>query len=70
MYKPFGMTAYGRRRHEQRHPFSPATFARPATSSTIEASSTSRWMYLSVSILLGMMLLFVLLHVTGGMGLH
>ncbi|MCA1560651.1 MAG: DUF2269 domain-containing protein [Acidobacteria bacterium] len=70
VYKPFGMTAYGRRKHEQRQSFSSITFARPATSPTLEASSTPRWMYLAGIIVLGVVLLFVLLHVIGGGVVH
>jgi hypothetical protein len=70
VYKPWGMTAYGKRKHDaQRHEFSSTTVARAATMGAIEATRTARWMYLSTIIVLGIMLLSVLLHLAGsGLG--
>ncbi len=66
VYKPVGMTAYGKReRDEQQQPISLTTLVRPATTRPIEAGSTPRWMYLSGIIAIGILLLFVLLHLMG-----
>jgi hypothetical protein len=66
VYKPFGMTAYGRRTHdEQRQGVSPTTLPQLATTRAIEAGSPLRWMYLAGIIAIGIVLLFVLLHMTG-----
>ena len=70
VYKPLGMTAYGRHKHdEQRHAFSSTTVARTARMGAIEATRTPRWMYVSAIIALGIMLLSVLVHLAGsGLG--
>jgi hypothetical protein len=63
VYKPFGLTAYGRRKHdEQRQAIAPATWARPATAPALDDRGPARWTYLFGIIALGIVLLFVLLH--------
>ena len=66
VYKPFGMTAYGKRtRDELRQAASATTLARPGPVGVVDVGSTPRWTYLFGIIAIGVMLLFVLLHVMG-----
>jgi hypothetical protein len=65
VYKPLGMTAYGRRQHERRQAVASTTLARPATVRAIDAGRAPRWMYLFGIIAIGLLLLFVLLHFMG-----
>jgi hypothetical protein len=70
VYKPFGLTAYGRRKHdEQRQGIAPATLARPATAPVVDDRRPARWTYIIVIIALCVVLLFVLLHFISS-GLH
>jgi hypothetical protein len=67
IYKPMGMTAYGRRKqHEQRSAVSSSTSARPGRARAIDAGRTPRWIYLFGIGAIGILLLFVLLHLIGG----
>jgi hypothetical protein len=72
VYKPLGITSYGRRKQDaQRQAFAPTTFARPATDRAAAASSRPGWMYLFGIIAVGLLLLFVILHLAGGgLGQH
>jgi hypothetical protein len=64
VYKPLGMTAYGRRKHrEQRQTIPSTTLARPGRASG--AGSAPPWMSLLGMIAIGMVLLFALLHFMG-----
>ena len=66
VYKPLGMTGYGRRRHdEQRRADSSTNLAPPGTARTIDAASAPRWMYLFGIIAIGTVVLFGLLHFMG-----
>jgi hypothetical protein len=65
VYKPFGMTPYGRRKLDQRQIFSASTAIGPTTGSSITASGMPNWMYVVAIVALVMMLLVVLLHLTG-----
>jgi hypothetical protein len=66
VYKPLGMTAYGRRKHdEQRQAVPSATFERPGTARSIDVGSAVRWTYLFGIIAIGIVLLFVVLHFIG-----
>lgn len=61
VYKPFGMTSYGTRKYlVQRQAVPPAAFPSPA--SAVAPDSPVRWTYLFGLIALGIVLLFVLLH--------
>lgn len=61
VYKPFGVTAYGRRKQEeQRHAFSTTPGSRPTARAP--RPSVPRWLYLVISIAGSFVLLFVLLH--------
>jgi hypothetical protein len=65
IYKPFGMTPYGRRKQEQGEPVSSATVARPVLRRAIVNNSTPPWMYLAGIVAVGILLLFALLHLIG-----
>jgi hypothetical protein len=71
VYKPFGMTAYGRRKQdEQRDALALSAgvpeIARPA----MHANSIPQWMYLAAVAAIGIMLLVVLLHLSGSAFRH
>jgi hypothetical protein len=64
VYKPSGMTPYGRRKQdEHRQSFASAT---PASGGATVANSTAPWMYLLGIVFVGLLVLFVILHLTGG----
>lgn len=71
VYKPFGMTAHGRRKqNEQREAFSSATLERRSTMHAIRTTSTPRWTYLSGMVAIGILLVFVLMHLAGNSFRH
>jgi hypothetical protein len=70
VYKPWGMTPYGRRKQQERRKVSqadvlsyPDSSVGPGQGSTI---STPRWVYVVGIHAIGLVLLFVVLHLTGG----
>lgn len=70
VYKPWGMTPYGRRtQHERRkvsladRPFHPESDVGPGLGS---ATRTPRWVYVVGIHAIGLALLFVVMHLTGG----
>jgi hypothetical protein len=69
VYKPWGMTRYGRKQHERRKVSQadllsyPAPRAGPVRGST---PSAPRWLYVVGLHAIGLALLFVVLHLTGG----
>lgn len=64
VYKPFGMTPYGTRKHlAQRQAVSTATLISAATAG--DSGTPARWPYLFGIIAIGMVLLFALLHFLG-----
>jgi hypothetical protein len=62
VYKPQGMTPYGWRKQREERQASPSI---PATASD-RTGSTSSWMKVSAIIVIALVLLFVILHLTGG----
>lgn len=72
VYKPLGLTPYGtRKQDEQRQVFALTKFAPPATAGATVASNRPGWMYLFSMIAVGLLLLFVILHLAGGgLGRH
>ena len=69
VYKPWGMTPYGRRKQHERRKVSqadllsyPDTSVGPAHGST---TSAPRWVYVVGIHAIGLVLLFVVLHLTG-----
>jgi hypothetical protein len=67
VYKPWGMTAYGRRQNEApRYEVSSTSVARPQSAAAIDAASTTpRGVAVFGIIAVGMVLLFVFLHFIG-----
>jgi hypothetical protein len=66
IYKPLGMTAYGKRKQDEQRPAVPsATLGRSGTAPSIDAASAVRLTYVFGIIAIGMVLLFVLLHFIG-----
>jgi hypothetical protein len=71
VYKPFGMTAYGRRKHdEQGQAVSSTSFASAGTARAIDGGSTPAWIYVAGVVAIALALLFVILHLTGGSPTH
>ena len=66
VYKPFGMTAYGKRKQlEQRQALAPTEVLRPA-GAVADSASTLRSLYVLGIVALAAVLLFVILHLMGG----
>lgn len=66
VYKPLGMTAYGMRKQlEQRQALRPTAWRSP-TSGLAAAASTPRLLYPLVIFALAAVVLFIILHLTGG----
>jgi hypothetical protein len=66
VYKPFGMTDYGRRKHnEQRQAVSSTTRARAGTAADCDTGSTPAWVYVAGAVAIALALLVVILHLTG-----
>ena len=71
VYKPFGMTAYGRRKHnEQRQAFAPAGSAPILTADAVQSRINVRWVYVAGIIAVALVLVFVVLHLTGSAFQH
>ena len=70
VYKPWGMTAYGRRRRQHERKVSQAApLAYPGISAVPDQGSTTiapRWVYVVGIHAIGLALMFVVLHLTGG----
>jgi hypothetical protein len=66
VYKPLGVTPYGRRKQDdQRRAFAQITLPSPTTGSATPASSTPLWVYLSGIVVLGLLLVIIVLHLAG-----
>jgi len=66
VYKPFGMTAYGRRKHdEQRQAASSIIVATAGSARVIEIGSTPLWIFVAGIGAIVLALLFVILHLAG-----
>ena len=66
VYKPFGMTAYGRRKHkEQRLAVSSTTLSSTSTAPDLDAGRTPAWIYVAGVVAIALALLVVVLHLTG-----
>ena len=67
VYKPLGMTAYGKRKQlEQRGPMSPTGVPRFFDSLAAAAASTPRWLYVAGVVGIGVILMLLILHLAGG----
>jgi hypothetical protein len=66
VYKPFGMTDYGRRKHkEQRQAVSSIALASTGTAPDLDAGRTPAWIYVAGVVAIALALLVVILHLTG-----
>jgi hypothetical protein len=66
VYKPFGMTDYGRRKYrEQRQAVSPTTLSSASTAPDLDAGRTPAWIYVAAVVAIALALLIVVLHLTG-----
>jgi hypothetical protein len=66
VYKPFGMTDYGRRKHkEQRQAVEATTLASTSTAPDFDAGRTPAWIYVTGVVAIALALLVVILHLTG-----
>jgi hypothetical protein len=71
IYKPLGMTPYGRRHErEQRQASSQATSPPRTPVSAATSNSTPLWVYFSGMVAIGVILLLVILHLLGGSPAH
>jgi hypothetical protein len=64
VYKPLGMTDYGRRKLDERR-FAVTTLASTATEAVLEPRGNQVWIYVAGAIAIGLALLVVILHLTG-----
>ncbi len=66
VYRPFGMTAYGRRKHkEQRQAVSSTTLSSTSTAPDLDAGRTPAWIYVAGVVAIALALLVVIRHLTG-----
>ena len=66
VYKPFGMTAYGRGKlDEQRQAVSSTTRTSAGTAAGMDMGSTPAWIYVAGAVAIALALLVVILHLTG-----
>ena len=65
VYKPLGMTDYGRRKLDERRFASVTTLASTATETALEARGNQVWIYVAGAIAIGLALLVVIVHLTG-----
>jgi hypothetical protein len=66
VYKPFGLTAYGKRKQNEERQALPVTAsARVVTTAAVQLSSTPSWLYVAAIIAVGLVLVIVVLHLTG-----
>ena len=71
IYKPFGMTAYGTRKHnEQRRVSSSAALASAGTAPSAAGDSSPTWVYVAGAVVIALALLVIILHLTGGSPTH
>jgi len=65
VYKPFGLTDYGKRKVDEQRQAASATVANAGTAAGLYAAGTPVWIYLAGAVAIGLALLFVILHLTG-----
>jgi hypothetical protein len=71
VYKPFGMTAFGMRKHEEQWRAVSATIpANAVTERAKDTDSTPAWIYVFAAVALALALLVVILHLTGASPTH
>jgi hypothetical protein len=65
VYKPFGMTDYGKRKLDERGLASATPFGSAPTEAVLDARINPVWIYVAGAIAIGLALLVVILHLTG-----
>jgi hypothetical protein len=70
VYKPFGMTDYGRRKYKEQRQTVSSTAATARTAPDVDAESTPAWIYVAGAVAIALALLVVILHLTGGSPTH
>jgi hypothetical protein len=65
VYKPFGMTDYGKLKLDERRFASATSFANARTGAVPDAGGTLVWIYVAGAVAIGLALLVVILHLTG-----
>jgi hypothetical protein len=70
VYKPFGMTDYGRRKYKEQRQAVSSTTGTAGTAPDIDADSTPAWIYVAGAVAIALALLIVILHLTGGSPTH
>jgi hypothetical protein len=65
VYKPFGMTDYGRRTYKEQRQAVLSTTVTAPTAPDIDADSTPAWIYVAGAVAIALALLVVILHLTG-----
>jgi hypothetical protein len=71
IYKPFGMTVYGKRRlEEQQRPASALTPASAGSARAIDTAGTPAWVYVVGAVALALAVLVVILHLAGASPTH
>lgn len=70
VYKPFGMTDYGRRKYKEQRQAVSSTRAPARTAPDVDADRTPAWIYVAGAVAIALALLVVILHLTGGSPTH
>src|SRR5688572_12668447 len=70
VYKPFGMTAYGRRKLDQRRFASATRLQNTVTGTGLDAGGTPVWIYVAGAVAIGLALLVIISHLTGLSSTH
>ena len=70
VYKPFGMTDYGKRTLDERRSSSATTFAHAGTAAVVDARSIPVWVYVAGVVAIGLGLLVVISHLAGFIPTH
>jgi hypothetical protein len=65
IYKPFGMTDYGRRKHRERPGAASSTTRTSAGTAADIDTTTPAWVYVAGAVAIALALLVVILHLTG-----
>ena len=66
VYKPFGMTDYGRRKHKELgQAVSSTSLASTSTAPDLDGGRTPAWIYLAGVVAIALALLVIILHLTG-----
>ena len=65
VYKPLGMTDYGKRKLNERRLVSATPFGSAPAEAVLDDRSSAVWIYVAGAIVIGLALLVVILHLTG-----